>query len=483
MNVGSSALKLLASRSASSLLFFLGITIFARRLPADEFGVFFLYLATVGVMTVLADFGTCGALEKRLSEGEQRADVLGSALALKLGLLAVLVGGILLAAPFVNAYVGTDIAVFLVVGLPATEFARFYVHAVRGELRVGRTAPIQFARRVVWIGVGFVLVRAGYGVDGIIVGIICGRFVEGLLAFWQSNTPVGLPSVDAIRSLFAFSKYQTVLSVGGRFYQWMDVLIIGVFLPKLYVSSYELAWQVTLLVLLVSKSLELTLFPAISSLHTNAEPERIRVTVTKAFGFAMFVSIPAIVGAALYADAILRFVFGPAYAFAAVVLVVLMVEKAFQSFNDVTNAALRGIDSPELPAKATVLSIAVNLVLSPLLIVTVGFVGVAIGTTTAWLLNGLLQFRYLRRHVDVAFPTRLFGWYWVGALLMGLALLALEASFPVTGLTSLTAHVGVGALAYVTAVSFVPRVRRDILRPGLDAVFPTETTPASSNRE
>jgi len=483
MNVGSSALKLLASRSASSFLFFLGITLFARRLPPDEFGVFFLYLATVGVMTILADFGTCGALEKRLSEGGPRADILGSALAFKAGLLAVLVGGILLAGPVINAYAGTDIALFLAVGLPATEFARFYVHAVRGELRVGLTAPIQFARRVIWIGVGFVLVRAGYGVDGIIVGLICGRFVEGLLAFWQSDTSAGSPSVEAVRSLFSFSKYQTVLSVGGRFYQWMDTLIIGFFLPNLFVSSYELAWQVTLLVLLVSKSLELTLFPAISSLHADAKLERIRATVTKAFGYAMVVSIPAIVGAALYAEEILRFVFGPAYAFAGVVLVVLMVEKAFQSFNDVTIAALRGIDSPELPAKATVLSIAVNLVLSPLLILNVGFVGVAIGTTTAWLMNGLLQFRYLRRHVDVVFPARLFGWYWVGALLMGVALLALETNFPVTGLASLIVHVGVGTLVYFSALSFVPRVRRDILGPGLHAIVPAATTPSSSNRE
>jgi len=109
----------------------------------------------------------------------------------------------------------------------------------------------------------------------------------------------------------------------------MDVLVIGFFLSNLYVSAYEIAWQVTFTALLVSKSLELNLFPVISRWDAQAATEQIGDVVTIAFGYTMFVSMPAIVGAAIYAREILTFVFQPAYTVAALVLVILMIEKGF----------------------------------------------------------------------------------------------------------------------------------------------------------
>lgn len=472
MDIGRSTIKLLLSRTGSSILFFAGITVFARWLPPDEFGVFFLYLAIVGVLTIAADLGIRGALEKRLSEGEHAAELLGSAIAFKLVTVAVLVVGLLAAAPVVDAYVGVAITPFLAAGVVLQEFAELYVHVVRGELRVGRTAPIQFARRVVWLTVGVVLVSLGFGVLGIITGLLCGRLVEGSLAVWRCETPVGTPSKAALRSLLAFSKYQTVIAIGGRFYQWMDVLIIGFFLSNAYVSAYEIAWQVTLLVLLVSKSLELNLFPVISRWNAEGDNDRIGETVTAALGYTMLVSIPAVVGAALYAREILTLVFQPAYAVAAVVLVVLMIEKAFQSSNDIVNASLRGIDRPHLAARVTTVSVLLNLVLSPILVVTVGFVGAAIATTTAWLVNLILQYRYLSRYVTVAIPVRLLGWYVACSVLMGGVLLVLEQTLPVTGLLSLLGHVATGVLIYVGALTLVPTVRQRVILPGVRAVTP-----------
>jgi len=470
MNIGQSTIKLFVSRVGSSLLFFGGITIFARQLPAEELGVFFLYLAIVGILTILADLGIRGALEKRLSEGDNTSQLLGSALAFKLVTVAVLVVAVFIAGPYIDAYVGATVAPFLAIGIIATEFAELYVHVVRGELRVGQTAPIQFARRVVWVAVGILLVSRGFGVHGIVVGLICGRLVEGSLAFWRCDTTVDWPSVRALHSLITFSKYQTVIAVGGRFYQWMDVLVIGFFLSNLYVSAYEIAWQVTLLVLLVSKSLELNLFPVISRWDAQAATEQIGDVVTIAFGYTMFVSMPAIVGAAIYAREILTFVFQPAYTVAALVLVILMIEKAFQSTNDIVSAGLRGIDKPHLVARVIIISVTLNLVVSPILVVTIGITGAAIATMTAWIVNLVLQYRYLSQFVDVEIPFQLLGWYTACSIFMGAFLLAFEQSLQVVGIATLMVHVGLGAVVYVGLLSLVPTVRHRIIVPGLQAI-------------
>ncbi|MFB6165673.1 MAG: oligosaccharide flippase family protein [Haloarculaceae archaeon] len=472
MDLSRSTLKLFVSRSGNAVVFFAGITAFSRWLSPDAMGVFFLYLALLGVLSIPADAGIRGALEKRMSEGRNASQLLGSALAFKLVALAVVGVGVLLARGPVDEYVGTPIATLLAVGLVVQEFARFYVQAVRGELRVGTTAPIQFSRRVVMFSLGAVLVWFGFGVRGLLLGQICGRAVEFLWAAVACDTSVGRPTVAHLHSLLSFSKYQSVLGVGGRIYQWSDTLIVGFFLAQQYVSAYEIAWQITLLVLLGSKSIGLTLFPQISRWDDRAQDDRIASAVSNALSFALLLSVPAVVGAVLYGRAILRYVYGPGYTIAASVLVVLMVEKLFQSVNDVVGAAVRAIDRPDLAARATVVSVGLNLVWSPVLVTGMGFLGAAVATAAAWVVNTALHLHYLSEHVSFSIPYRILAWYGLAAVGMGALLTLLQRVVPVAGLPTLLAHVAVGAAAYAAILAGVPTVRARIIAPGLRQLSP-----------
>lgn len=467
MDLSRSTLKLFLSKTGNALLFFVGITLFARWLPPDQLGIYFLYLALLGVLSIFSDLGIQGALEKRLSEGMDPGETLGSAAAFKLVTLALVSLAVLATGRYTDAYLGANLSWYVVLGLVTREAAEFYVAAVRGELRVGETAPIQLSRRVVWVTLGGALVTFGYGVFGLVIAQICGRLVEFGWASWRCDTGIGRPSADRVRSLVSFSKYETITAVGGRIYQWMDVLVIGFFLLPEYVSAYEVAWQVTLLVLLASKSLELVLFPQLSRWDAESSLARIGSTVTRALEFALFVSVPAVVGAVLYSRDILHFVFGPEYTIAAAVLVVLMVEKFFQSFNDVVGASVRAIDRPDLAAKATTAAVGLNLLLSPLLVVTVGFVGAAVATTVSWMVNAFLNGRYLSRYVDFEVPVRLLGWYAVSALVMGGVLIQVGPAVPVDGLLDLAVHVALGVVTYLGVSVLIPDVRDRIVAPGL----------------
>ncbi|WP_227132771.1 oligosaccharide flippase family protein [Halorubellus salinus] len=472
MSLSTSTFKMLLSKSANAILFFGGITLFARRLPSNELGVFFLYLALLGVCSIPADLGVRAALEKRLSEGEAAAEILGSALAFKTLTLAV-VGGLLLAmGTFIDSYAHFPITPYLVLGLVVQEFSRFSIQTVRGELRVGETAIIEVGRRFTWVTSSFLLLEYGYGPEALLIGQIVGRSLEFVWATTRVDTSLGRPSIARVRSIVAFSKYSTITAVGGRVYQWMDVLVIGFLLTNSHVAAYEIAWQVTLLVLLVSNSIRLNLFPQISQWDAEAATERIQNAISTALGYVLYVSVPAIVGAVLYADEILRFVFGAEYTIASTVLVVLMVEKLFQSVNDVIGISVSAIDRPDLAAKATVASVGVNLVLTPLLIVTVGFVGAAYATMLSWLVNTILHGRYLARHVNFEIPVRLLAWYIVSAVLMGGMLAVLNQYQPVTGVTVLFAQVVVGMVLYLAFSIASIDVRDQVVRPAVHLLRP-----------
>lgn len=467
MDFNRAAFKLFLSKGGNSLLFFVGITFFARQLPANQLGAFFLFQAVMGLLMIPADLGIRGALEKRLSEGGEPERVLGSALAYKAVTLSLVSVCVLAVRPQANAYLGADLAGLLVVAIVVSDLSRFFIYAVRGELRVGETALIEFTNRAIWIGLGMVLVTLGFGVQGIVFGLIAGSLVTFVWAFWKCNTRIGRPSIGRTKSLIAFSKYQTITSVGGRIYQWTDIVVIGFFLSQSHVSAYEIAWQITLLVLLVSKSLALSLFPQISRWSEESAYDDIESSISQAIGFALFVSIPAVIGGSIYSTDILRLIFGSEYTIASTVLIILLVEKVFQSFHDIIESSVRAVDRPDLAAKATVVAVGLNLVLNPILVVWLGFVGAAIATTVAWFVNTVLHAMYLSRLLSVDIPYRLVGWYAVASVVMGIALVFVKSVVPVTGIPLLVAEIGVGVAIYVAISTAIPDVRNRTIVPGI----------------
>jgi len=471
MNIGRAAFKLFVSRTASSGIYFLGIVYFARQLDAGGLGSFFLFLALLGILSLCADLGVRWALEKRLSEGMHPERTLGSALVFKSAMLSVVSLGILLARPYISGYLGENIVPLLVLTVVLREFAKLYIQALRGELRVEETATIEFVRRAFEVGIGAVLITWSWGVRGLVYGSIVGWTVALLWARHRCTVSIGRPSVEHVVSLLTFSKYQTIIAVGGRVYQWMDIAFIGLLLTQAQVSAYELSWQVTVLVLLVSKSVATTIFPQISLWNERAETDHIESTISRGITVALFFSLPALVGALLYATEILELIFGVEYAIASTVLVVLMVEKQFQAFHDIIEGTVRAIDRPDLAARATVFSVSMNFILTPLLVVSVGLVGAAVATTASWFVNTVLHTHYLSRYVRIDVPVRLIGWFGVVASVMGGALLVTKQFFPVTTLPVLFIHVCTGVVVYGCAASAIPAVRRTVIAPGLERLY------------
>lgn len=466
MDLSRSALKLFLAKGGNALVFFAGITVFARELGASQIGIFFLFQTVLGLTTIIADLGVRGALEKRLSEGQQPGTILATAIVLKLLTVSGAAGLIVLARPYLNEYLGGEFAIYLIVGLVAQEFADLFIYSVRGELRVGETAIIEFGRELIWVSLGFALVSAGYGVLGLIYGLIAGSVVAAGWAFLKLDTSMAAPSEASLWSLYDYAKYYFLSSISGKVYEWMDVAIIGLFLTYADVGAYEVAWEVTLLVLLVSKTLSITLFPQMSQWNAEAAVSRIEAVVPDAIGVALFLSIPAFVGILVLNYEVLLIVFGSEYTIAAGVLVVLMVEKMFTSVNDVFGSTLKGIDRVDLVARAVVVTIAINLVLNVVFVLSIGLVGAALATTTAAIVQTLLNGRYLSQNITLRMPYRLIAWCVVSATGMGLVVWGVRTTLPFEGIVLLAVCIGVGVVSYLLFSVIVPSLRRRMIVPG-----------------
>lgn len=229
MNIIKSTSKIFTVNVINSVLGFIGIAYFARALGSAELGIFFLFQAVHGILSIPADFGINSAIKKRLSEGIDRSRMLGTAVLTKLvsiGTVSILV---ILIADYINSYLGANWGLYLIIALAINQFSQLFIAVLHGELRVGETAIIKLAKRVSWLVVGVLFISADYDAVSLVYAFIISDVVVIAWALYRIETPFGWPKITHVRSIYDYSRFSFISSIGGYAYSWVDVLIIGFF--------------------------------------------------------------------------------------------------------------------------------------------------------------------------------------------------------------------------------------------------------------
>ncbi len=459
MNLARSSVKLFLANTVGAGLQFLGITFFARELGASQMGIFFLFQALLGILAIPADFGLRGAVEKRISEGNSPGQFLSSAIVLKLVPIIVIVLGILLSRPWLNSYIGAEVAVLLALAIVLQEVAQLSIVVLKGELRVGETAVLNVANQAIWVGGGALLISYGLEAEAMIYSLLVGLGIMLIWGWYKSSVILEKPTVSHVRSLFDYGRYNVVSSIGGYFYSWMDVAIIGLFLTQAHVGAYEVAWRVTAVSILFSNAIAMTIFPQVSEWSADGANDRIESLIAVVMTPSLFFVIPAFFGTVMFSQEILQFIFGQEYTTAAVVLIVLMGDKVFQAIQLVVGRSLQAINKPGLAARATVVSVVSNAVLNVVFVLEFGILGAAFATVASSLLNDLLHLIYLRRFIRVRFPHREISECVLAALVMTGALLLIEAVYKIGSLVDLAGFIFVGVIIYCITALLLPNLR------------------------
>jgi len=252
-------------------------------------------------------------------------------------------------------------------------------------------------------------------------------------------------------------------------YNWTDVLVIGYFLSTVEVSNYEVAWRVTMLSLFVTIALATTLFPQISNWDSTGDYDKITESITQAIAFATFITLPALVGGGLLAGDILSLLFGPDYRVAATVLVILLAEKVVRSVHFVTHRALLGLDFSGLAARATLLTIVVNIGLNVLLVPVFGIEGAAVATFSAVVFNTLLVVWFINQKIRFVLPSGIIIRSTAATIGMGGVLFSVQQILPSTTVTVVSLLV-LGVVSYGVITVLSSQLREEVLFPLLTVI-------------
>lgn len=464
MDLARSTVKIFLGNVGSVVVTFAGIAFFARELGAAELGIFFLFQAILGFLVLPANIGIDTAIEKRISEGYDPGGTFSTGIVLKAGLLAVIVAAVLVASPVLNRYIGADLAGYLAVATVVQEAARLTMLVLRGELRVGESAIVEFSYSFIWIVVGAILVTSGYGTVGLVYAVIVGYLAQFLWGAYRVETSLGRPSRETARSLVDYGKFAAVPSVDGYVHGWMDVLIIGFFLAPAAVGIYEVAWQVIAPVLLLTSAIGVTIFPQVSSWNAEGSIESIERLFTEIFTPAVAVTIPAFFGVVLLSEEILELIFGSEYAAGWLALIVLAAGKIPRAIRKIVGKTLLGIDRPDLVMRAAVLDIVANVVLNTVLIWQFGIVGAAMGTVLSMTIGMVLRTYYLSRLIRLRVRFDELAWCLCASVGMFAVLYAFLSVGEVETLVDLFGVVTLGVVTYGVLLVLNRSVRSQLRR-------------------
>lgn len=469
MKLGRTSLFHFLTQVVTSIAGFLTTLIIARLLGASVLGTFAVATSLSVILTIPANT-ISGAMSKRISEREEPSAYFTAGTVLLLGMTVIVGVGLLIAGPLVNSYLGAPVVELLVLLIAASTVYNIYTSILTGEKKVFAAGALGTVEQVLRLLFQASLIVAGFSLAGLFVGKIASLSLAAIVGIFISDMRLVMPDRRHFRRIYDFAKYTWMNEIKGRSFSWMDVIILGFFVDSALIGIYEVSWTLASTLILVSQSVQQTLFPEISELGVTEDYDRVRHLVDEAFVFVGIFAIPGLFGAVVLGDALLT-IYRPVFAKGHLILVLLVSARLLDAYASQLINVLGALDYPNLVFWMGAAFTAVNVSLNVLLIWQFGWTGAAVATATAAFVELAIGYYLLSSVVGrLSVPYRQILLQVLVSAVMAEVLYVLTWFVPVTNYT-VVGLVFAGAGLYVLLLIGVStRIRRKtwMLAPGLD---------------
>ncbi|QLH76870.1 oligosaccharide flippase family protein [Halosimplex rubrum] len=462
MKFESSTLRLFVGQVGDAVLTIVGLAYFTRTVPQAALGTFFLYQAVVQFVSIPTSFGRGGALIKRLSEGRDQSQYLGTAFVLwavsSVGIALIL----WLVRPFVDSYLGDGLTLWLIVGTIVFQFQRMGISTLKGEVRTGDVGVILFVRKLIWVVGGALLITQGLSLLALVVAFVLGNLAGAAVAFHGVSTRPGTPSFTHFRSLYQYWKWAAANHLDSYLYSWADIALLGYFLGPAVVAAYEIAWRISNFSVLLSRAVQETLLPQISSFDAAGRTDEITKRLSTGLFLSLLLVLPIVFGAFVVGSPLLEIVFGTEYGIALTPLLILLVGKIVEAVDGTYKNLLSGVDKPRLRAIAAITSGIANILMNALLIPRFGIAGAAIATTLAFSISTVIILNFVTSEIDLVFPVGQVIGLFVAAIVMTGVTWGLQTVLAVNTVYELATVIVLGGVTYFLTCVSIPATRQPI---------------------
>ena len=189
------------------------------------------------------------------------------------------------------------------------------------------------------------------------------------------------------------------------------VLIVGIFLTPVSIAAYEIAIKIPEGASRLFRSFSTVYYPSVSSLFSDNEHDNAQQLMNKSLILLATFTFSLVLGGLLFSREIIVLVFSESYLDVQPAFVLLMLSVCLQLLGSLMGYTMVAAGHPQLSTKVNVMAMTVELILSLLLIPTLGYIGAAYSYVLMTLIAQALGYLYLRSvdvHIDLQVYLRPF---------------------------------------------------------------------------
>lgn len=359
------------------------VYILVRFLTQSQVGIFFLSYAFLYLFAQIPR-GIGIAVRKRASEinkGKSKYLYIGFIIIIPalLGIFAIFATG----RPILNAYSSVQIPSEITIplflastGFATLEFSRYYMAGCSdpGLAEKLRTSIAKTSMPI--MTVGFLHLNAS--VEYALYAVFVSYFSTSLIIFALSPHQFVKPLKKDIIDILQYAKWSLTTSILNDFYRRWDTIILGIMVGSASLSYYDSSLRIAFLATTFAIGISKTSNVKMSGLiEIDEEIDDIAKKTVVACTFLIF---PLLIVTIFSGEYLLRVLFGDEYTGARLFLTIMVVVQLFQSYRVQFESIFNSSDNPEITTRASLISVFINVLTAPILVIYLGGLGVLYST-------------------------------------------------------------------------------------------------------
>lgn len=462
-------------RYAVSVLIMLGLTpIILHRIGVAQYGIWTLILAFSSTPMML-DFGFGFALNKFIPAHHARGETAGMNRAINVSLLIFCLIGVCTVAVlaalapwvmklFLKPAPGELSEVRLVYFLSLAVYWLNFMLAplssvLSGLQRFDLFAVVGISDNMLKGILVLLFFQAGWGLKGlawayfitaVLLIFMVLIMIRQVFPEYRPALPGWTGILEEAGRLFNFGSRIFITSLSGLLHLQLDKFLLGYFTDTTRVGYYHLGSAAARQVRAVPDHLIYPVYPLAAELASREETERLENLFKTTLKFTLMFIFPFFILVFIYSDLLVRLWLGEGFEKVALTLRYFLAAYFMNLLTAPGFHILNGMGRPETGMYSSILSLLLNLLLSPVLIWKFGFAGALWGTTLSLVVGAIYFCVLFHRHTAIPFLP-VFRSCYLPPLLSSLAACAAYAAF-----SGFSRHLGcaVFLLAYTGLMAF-----------------------------
>jgi O-antigen/teichoic acid export membrane protein len=430
-----------------------------RRLGDVHFGQYSAVMAYVAIFAIFTDWGMSPYAVREMAKDRKKTSwLLPNIVAIRVILSLI----ITIIAPLSALWLGKEGDMVLGVliasaGLILYAFQGPLSSALTARERLDYTSVFGLVSRLVFWGLGVLLLTNGLGFIGLVIASLISVAVVAVLSGWALfKLGVGRLILSARRwpQLFLAALPFGVSDISDVFMQRFDTVLMSFVLTDAAVGWYSVPWTLINMILLIAQSIAIAMYPSMVRSYTE-NPELLPRVAWRSIKYLLIVCLPIAVGGTVLADRIIITLYKEVFANSIPVLQVTLWALPSLFLLELLGRVSNTLYLERLAARINVINAVITVILNLILVPTIGILGAALALVVGRTIRLVQYWRLIGNDQLVSQRWGSLLRVTLAAAAMGVSVFVLSQAPTFAAIDSkrgLLVLIGAGAIVYVVAL-------------------------------